>query len=558
MKKSFFLTCFLAVFLTITAFAQDVAPENWFTSDYNESKVRGASVDKAYRELLNGVQAKPVIVGVIDSGVEADHEDLKNRMWVNKGEIPGNGIDDDKNGYIDDVHGWNFIGGKDGRNIDQDSYEATRLYATLIPRFKDADPAKISKKDKKDYELYLKLKEDVEKKKASAESNLNQMEMTFNMLSGPLNAVKEALGRKKATLENINAIDAGEDQNLNMGKMIMTQIIGSGQVPTENMDSIIIFVNSELQEGINHFKNQVEYSYNVDFDPRKEIVNDNYNDYSEKYYGNNDVEGPDAFHGTHVAGIIAADRTNEKGIRGIADQALIMSIRAVPDGDERDKDIANAIRYAVDNGAKVINMSFGKGYSPGKKYVDEAVKYAAKKDVLLVHAAGNSSENNDSTANFPNDQYAKKGLFGKKYAANWIEVGALNWQNGDNQVAEFSNFGKSNVDIFAPGVDIYSTIPDQGYKKANGTSMASPVVAGVAAMLRSYFPSLTAVETKEIILKSAKKLDAKVKKPGSDELIPFSDLSATGGYIDAYEAVRLAAQKTGKKLNGGNPNINRS
>lgn len=558
MKKSFFLTCFLAVFLTITAFAQDVAPENWFTSDYNESKVRGASVDKAYRELLNGVKAKPVIVGVIDSGVEADHEDLKSRMWVNKGEIPGNGIDDDKNGYVDDIHGWNFIGGKDGRNIDQDSYEATRVYATLMPRFKDADPAKISKKDKKDYELYLKLREDIEKKKASAESNLNQMEMTFNMLSGPLNAVKEALGRKKATLENINAIDAGEDQNLNMGKMIMTQIIGSGQIPTENMDSIIILVNSELQEGINHFKNQVEYSYNVDFDPRKEIVNDNYNDYSEKYYGNNDVEGPDAFHGTHVSGIIAADRTNDKGIRGIADQALIMSIRAVPDGDERDKDIANAIRYAVDNGAKVINMSFGKGYSPGKKYVDEAVKYAAKKDVLLVHAAGNSSENNDSTANFPNDKYAKKGLFGKKYAANWIEVGALSWQNGDDQVAEFSNFGKSNVDIFAPGVDIYSTIPGQGYKKANGTSMASPVVAGVAAMLRSYFPSLTAVETKEIILQSAKKLDTKVKKPGSDTLVPFSDLSTTGGYIDAYEAVKLAARKTGTKLSSSNPDLNRS
>ncbi|HQN57887.1 MAG TPA: S8 family serine peptidase, partial [Saprospiraceae bacterium] len=253
-------------------------------------------------------------------------------------------------------------------------------------------------------------------------------------------------------------------------------------------------------------------------------------------------------HGTHVAGIIGANRNNNIGIRGIADQALIMSVRAVPDGDERDKDIANAILYAVDNGAKVINMSFGKGYSPGKKYVDAAVKYAAKKDVLLVHAAGNSAANNDTEPNYPNDKFLKSGLFGKKYADNWIEVGALSWRPGEDMVADFSNYGAKNVDLFAPGVDLYSTIPDQGYKKASGTSMASPVVAGVATLLRSYFPTLTAKQTKEVIMESVHKVNTMVKKPGSDELVPFSSLSVTGGYIDAYEAIKLAAKKTGTKL----------
>lgn len=550
-KFFFFLMLLGSMLFTTSVIAQDNAPENWFTTDFSESKVRGAGVDKTYRELLNGIPSVPVIVGVIDSGVEPDHEDLKSRMWVNKGEIPGNGKDDDKNGYIDDIHGWNFIGGADGRNVDVDSYEATRVYVALLPKFKDADSSKISKKDKKDYATYLKIKADIDKKVASAQANLKQIETTKTMITGPLKAVQTALGRKPATLENVSALEEGEDQQLAMGKMIMTQILSSEEVMTTNMDSILMFVDHELGEGIKHFNDQIEFAYNPTFDTRADIVKDNYSDYSEKYYGNNDVEGPDAFHGTHVAGIIGADRNNKIGIKGIADNALIMSIRAVPDGDERDKDIANAIRYAVDNGAKVINMSFGKGYSPGKKYVDDAVKYAVKKDVLLVHAAGNSSENNDSTENYPNDIYSKKSLFGKKSANNWIEVGAMNWRGGEDQTAEFSNYGKGNVDIFAPGVDIYSTVPDQGYKNANGTSMASPVVAGVAAMLRSYFPSLSAQDTKDILLKSAKKLDIKVKRPGSEELVPFSDLSATGGYIDAYEAVKLAAKKTGKTINTG-------
>ena len=163
-------------------------------------------------------------------------------------------------------------------------------------------------------------------------------------------------------------------------------------------------------------QNKLDYAYNPDYDSRKLIVKDNYADSNERFYGNNDVEGPDALHGTHVAGIVGAVVGNEIGSDGIARNVKLMSVRAVPDGDERDKDVANAIRYAVDNGATIINMSFGKGYSWDKKAVDEAVKYAAKHDVLLVHAAGNSGQNNDKTDNFPNDFIGKHGFIFKKNA----------------------------------------------------------------------------------------------------------------------------------------------
>ena len=251
-----------------------------------------------------------------------------------------------------------------------------------------------------------------------------------------------------------------------------------------------------------------------------------------------------------MAGIIAAVRDNDLGIKGVANNVRIMSVRAVPDGDERDKDVANAIIYAVDNGASIINMSFGKGFSWDKEVVDKAVKYAAKKDVLLVHAAGNSSQNTDEEDNFPNDRYEKRGWFRKKMAKNWLEIGALSWKPGENAVASFSNYAKGNVDLFAPGHQINSTTPDQNYQSLSGTSMAAPVTAGVAAVLRSYFPSLTAEQVKEIMMTTVTPVTQKVKKPGhkdGDALVEFSSLSKSGGVVNAYLAVKKAMTVKGKK-----------
>ena len=298
------------------------------------------------------------------------------------------------------------------------------------------------------------------------------------------------------------------------------------------------FYAEQIVEGVDHFKSQVEYNLNLDFDPRP-IVGDDPNDVKDRFYGNNDVAGPDALHGSHVAGIIAAVRNNNIGINGVADNVVILPIRNTPNGDERDKDVANGIRYAVDNGAKVINMSFGKGYNWDKKIVDDAVKYAVSKDVLLVHAAGNDNKNLDEAQNFPNPEYLDGGV-----AASWITVGASGWKNDETVKADFSNYGKTKVDVFAPGVNINSTTPGSKYQKLNGTSMAAPVVAGLAGLIRSYYPNLTATEVKDIIMKSVVKVDQVVKVQQGDAVkdIPFADLCISGGIVNAYNALKLAAE----------------
>ncbi|WP_235298966.1 S8 family peptidase [Portibacter marinus] len=539
-----FIKLFALVLLAQTVIGQGQPSQNWFHLDPEEDGVLGVSTEQTYNNLLKGRSSETVVVAIIDSGVDIEHEDLRENVWVNEDEIPANGKDDDNNGYVDDVHGWNFIGGPDGKNVGPDTYEVTRLYAKLKYRYEDADPKQLNKDQKEEYEQFLKYKEETESKRLAAENNYNKILENEKLLMGAINGLEDALGENEVTIENIRAIESSE-QSVMIGKSVAENFLNAGDT-LEDLSIIEDEIASQLDAAKKHYKNQMDYAYNPDFDSRK-IVGDNYADQRERFYGNNDVEGPDAFHGTHVAGIVGAVRNNDKGMNGIADNVRIMSVRTVPDGDERDKDVANAIRYAVDNGASIINMSFGKGYSWDKSVVDDAVRYARKNDVLLVHAAGNSSQDNDNTDNFPNNTYAKKKLFGKKSADNWLEIGALNYAQGESMSAPFSNYGKNEVDVFAPGMAIYSTVPDNEYENAQGTSMASPVVAGVATVLRSYFPSLTARQVKDIIMESAVKQNAKVKKPGSDEMVNFSDLSVTGGVVNMEEAVKLAMKTKGKK-----------
>jgi len=546
MKNKMFCALCVAMLFCNFLIAQKV-PENWFNLDKSADNVQGVSTEKLYKTLLKGKSSQTVIVAVIDSGIDYEHEDLKDVMWVNTDEIPNNGKDDDGNGYVDDIHGWNFIGGKDGKNVDADTYEVTRLYGKYKAKYENADPSKLNKKEKKEYAIFEKTKKEVEAKYKEAEAGLSQMEATTALISGAIDAVEKALDGKDVTPDNVAALDGAADQSIAVGKSILERVFAEGET-VESMDALRKDFKSQIEEGKKYYSNQVEYAYNPDFNTRL-IVGDNYANQTEIGYGNNDYEGPDAFHGTHVAGIIGAARNNDIGINGVADNVQIMSLRAVPNGDERDKDVANAIRYAVDNGASIINMSFGKGYSWNKKIVDAAVKYACKKDVLLVHAAGNSGENTDEADNFPTDDYEKKPLFGKKNASNWIEVGALSWKDGEDAAATFSNYGQSHVDVFAPGVAIYSTIPDNEYKNAQGTSMASPVIAGVAAVLRSYYPALTAEQVKDIIMKSSVKNKKKVKQPGSGDLVPFSTLSVSGGTANVLNAVKMAQKVKGKKKN---------
>jgi cell wall-associated protease len=529
----------LTGFLIIPSFllaqeAETAIPKDWFLRDPEQDHLMGVSAEKAYATILKDQPSRTVLVAVIDSGIDIDHEDLKNIIWTNEDEIPNNGIDDDKNGYIDDVHGWNFIGGKNG-NVNEDTYELTREYIRLKKKFENTDENKVPKKQKADYENYLKIKDKFEKLKAKNEQQFELYRNMYVNVSMSVDTLKAVLKTDSITHESLANYNPSDPTLIFAKGLVMNLFKNIGD------DATLTDLTSQLKEAYDYYRVIVEYGYNEDYDSRQ-IVGDNYNNPYEKNYGNNDVKGGDATHGTHVAGIIAADRKNDIGIKGIADNVRIMSVRTVPNGDERDKDVANAIIYAVDNGAKIINMSFGKNYSPEKAAVDKAVKYAEQKNVLLIHAAGNDGEDIDIEKNYPTRFY----LDGKE-AKNWLEIGASSAGENKEFVGSFSNYGKKNMDLFAPGVDIYSTVPGNKYKNESGTSMASPTAVGVAALVMSYFPELTAIEVKEILRNSTRKFDGlEVEKPGGGKA-SFSNLSSTGGLVNAYDAVKLAGELSKQK-----------
>jgi len=508
-------------------FAALAQKPNWQNLDLKTDTTFGISTEKAYKELLKGKKSTKVIVAVNDGGVEAVHEDLKRIMWVNPKETAGNGKDDDNNGYIDDIHGWNFIGGAKG-SVDHETLELTRLVRRDQARFANVTDANVTEKDKKDYEAFKLLRSDLEQKLGEANQNLAGL----NGFKIALDNVVKKIGKTNPTAEDFANFKPSTNPESRIQEVLSDELKKS---------TFAEFYDSQITEGVKYYTEQVEYNFNVGYDPRS-IVGDNQNNDTEKNYGNNDVTGPDAGHGTHVAGIIAADRTNKLGILGVADNVAIMGVRVTPNGDERDKDVANGIRYAVDNGAKVINMSFGKAYSWNKAVVNEAMKYAASKDVLIVQAAGNENKDIDTENNFPNHKDLDE-----KTIASWITVGASGPKDDETLKASFSNFGKTQVDVFAPGVKIYSSVPGSKYKSQNGTSMASPVVAGLAGLIRSYYPKLTAAQVKEIIVKSVSKVNHNVSyKKGENEdgeivSVPFSELCISGGIVNAYNALKLAA-----------------
>ncbi|MEN8122475.1 MAG: S8 family peptidase [Bacteroidota bacterium] len=525
LKKFFLLIIFILGLTNVQAQnAPTKVPENWFHLDLANDHYKGVSADKAYAELLKDKKSKTVIVAVIDAGVEVDHEDLKDNIWINADEIAGNGIDDDKNGYIDDINGWNFIGNAKGEMIEHDNLEVTRLYVKYSKMYEGKTASDFKGKKLTAFNEYLAIKQDFEAKVNESKQPLMRIEGRIAAFNKSDSTMKAELKKDEYTIEEVKAF---ESENEDVKKAKETLI---------TFDSRKITIKG-LQGYTDYLAGRLKYHYNAEFEPRS-LVDDDYENKKEKFYGNNIMEGADAMHGTHVAGTIGAVRNNDIGMNGVANDVKIMVLRTVPDGDERDKDVANSIIYAVDNGAQIINMSFGKSYSPYKKVVDKAVKYAEKKGVLLVHAAGNDGQDNDIKKNFPNAGYLKGG----KRCATWIEVGASSWHEKGNFVAGFSNYGQKTVDIFAPGMQIYATVPDNKYKMSQGTSMASPVVAGVAALVLSYYPSLTAVELKDILLKSATNYgSSEVNVPGTkDKKTKFKTLSVSAGVVNAYEALKLA------------------
>ncbi|WP_316829554.1 S8 family peptidase [Pedobacter aquatilis] len=533
MNKNRIFKALLSFIVAISApFIADAQKPNWQNLDLKTDSVFGIGTEKAYKELLKGKKSTRVIVAVNDGGVDDQHEDLKRIMWVNTKEIAGNGKDDDNNGYIDDIHGWNFIGGAKG-SVDHETLELTRLVRRDMVRFANTTDANVTEKDKKDYEAFKVMRSDLEKQLGEANSNLAGL----TGFKSALDAVVKKIGKTNPTAEDFAKFKPESNADARIQEVLADEL---------KKGSFADFYEDQIVEGVKYYTEQANYNLNLDYNPR-DIVGDDPNNDKEKFYGNNDVKGPDAMHGSHVAGIIAADRTNKIGVNGVADNVVIMGVRCTPNGDERDKDVANGIRYAVDNGAKVINMSFGKAYSWDKAIVNEAMKYAASKDVLIVQAAGNENKDIDTENNFPNHKDLDE-----KTIASWITVGASGPKDDETLKASFSNFGKTQVDVFAPGVQIYSTVPGSKYKNLDGTSMASPVVAGLAGLIRSYYPKLSAAQVKEIIVKSVTKVNHNVSyKKGEGEdapkvSVPFADLSISGGIVNAYNALKLAATYDGK------------
>jgi hypothetical protein len=504
------------------------APRDWQLLDVSD-RVVGISARKAERELLAGKEPKrTVLVAVIDGGIDTAHVGLRAHLWSNPKEVAGNAKDDDSNGYVDDVRGWNFIGGKDGKDVQYDLLEVTRLWVRCNKAPNGGPTAKLPAPDAA---TCKRATEEYDKVKAENQQMAQQITQIDAVMTRANEILRKATGSDSLTKEKVAAFQPNSNET-QQAKMMWMRLADAGITP------------GEIADAKKEVESKQKYGLNPDFDPRA-IVGDDYANTSERRYGNSDVMGPDAKHGTHVSGIIGGVRGTPGGIDGVATNVKIMMVRTVPDGDERDKDIANAIRYAVDNGANIINMSFGKGYSPEKAAVDDAVKYADSKGVLMVHAAGNDGENLAEKQSFPTPAYLSGGK-----PNNWIEVGASSWKGLDSLAAPFSNYGKAQVDVFAPGVDILSTVPGGGYERESGTSMAAPVVSGLAAMLMSYYPNLSAADVKRIILDSATRYaDQKVVRPGAQngEQVPFGSLSITGGVVNAYSAVKLAEQMSTTK-----------
>jgi len=522
-RKLFTLALFVMAILSAQA-QQLTKEQDWHNQDLKENKVMGVSANKAYAELLTGKTPKPIIVAIIDSGTEIEHPDLVENIWVNEKEIAGNGIDDDANGYIDDINGWSFLGNAKGEHITRETSELTRLYKKYSEKFQNVNLANLSEADKKEYTQFEKIKQEYEKQK---EDNLKQ----YNNVKD----IKDFNVVSKEVLKNVFSLDT-----------LTSDVIANLKSEDPEIKQAIAFQNyllannitpEAIEEALDHFSKALEYGINTEFNPRESIIGDDPTIFDGMQYGSNNVGGQGASHGTHVAGLVGALRNNGLGMNGVASHVKLMIIRAVPDGDERDKDVALAIRYAADNGAKIINMSFGKSYSPEKHLVDAAVRYADSLGVLMIHAAGNDNNNLDIEENYPSPNYLNGGK-----AVNWLSVGASSMEKDADLPASFSNYGKKEVDIFAPGHMVYSTVINGEYELNSGTSMAAPVCSGVAALVWSYYPQFNATQIKDILMQSVnnqKKL--KVNVPGLENTKQkFGELSVSGGVVNAYNAIKLA------------------
>lgn len=534
MKRTLFLV--ICSVFAVLAYSQSQLSvkerkDGWHLLDQQTDGYMGISLDKAY-ELLKGRKSTTVIVAVIDSGIDTAQEDLRDILWRNEKEINGNGIDDDKNGYIDDVYGWNFCGAPNGENLARNSYETARVYHGWKNEFESKKEKDIPADRKFLFSQWKKAEILINKDYEESNTQKNGILNLFTAMERSSQIICDHLSVKEFSLSDVKPLLKDDKKQVAVSAELWADLFkNSGDDKIKNTAII-----SEISDYIGQLDTKINRKLQAPEEWRGNLVKDKYTDINDRFYGNNNLKTGSGDHGTSVAGTIAAVRNNGIGIDGIADNVRIMAIRAVPGGDEHDKDVALAIRYATDNGAKIINMSFGKPVSPYKEFVDDAVRYAASKGVLLVHGSGNDGKDITKDVFYPNPVF----INGQR-AVNFLTVGASGDETTGGYAAPFSNYSNQSVDIFAPGMNIYTTATDNRYRGADGTSLASPVAAGVAALLKSYFPALTPEQLITIITTSGQPLTEVVSLPGSDEKkVKFSGLSSSGRIINAYEAVKKA------------------
>jgi len=539
----FLASCFLPVILLVSlnAYAQTAPksepdpPKNWHTLDLKTDGYFGISLKQAY-EFLKGKKSSTVVVGIIDSGIDTLQKDLQGVLWVNAKEIAGNGKDDDHNGYVDDIHGWNFLGGPGGKCDFSETQEEVREYNKLKGKY--FTQTETTAGNKKEYAYWLRVKTAYDSTISKAGNEISQISPFMTAMVETSGIVKRVLHLKadqtftKSDIENLKATNDTLQEVKNLWTLAFS-------------DEVANSTNVKVLKETGEYMTRLNNTVNPDLEARKRIVGDDPDVLKDKPYGNNQLKFSDASHGTGVAGLVGAIRNNGYGIDGVADNVRLMAIKAVPIGDEYDKDEANAIHYAVDNGAKIINMSFGKRISPHKEWVDEAFKYAAAHDVLLVQASGNDNEDMDLNPEYPNDTFADGSATD---ADNVINVGASGMKPDENLASTFSNYGKKNVDLFAPGVKITSIDMDEETQTDDGTSFSAPIVTGIAALILEYYPDLSARQIKQAIMESATPLTGTmVLKPGTKDKVDFTTLCKTGGIVNAYRALEIASKMKGER-----------
>lgn len=527
--------CFSQTPLTKKQKLSDEEYKYWWYKDYTQDTIAGTSLDRAYKELLQNKKGREIIVAVLDTKLDIFHEDLKDQIWVNEDEIPDNGIDDDNNGYVDDVNGWDFLSNDKGEFLAYENAEIVRVIRKYDPIFKGKKLEDIAENQKQAFQIYIKAKSELE-------TSLNVYKVRLKNTYADYETFQKAqtLLQKMLKKEKFTSYDLYSLQKIEQKDTLVLQYVNFMKKKLRSSTTL-----ESLKDGIEYYENGLYKTYNIDYNER-EIVGDNDKNINDKFYGYHKVHGRVPFeHSIGVSGVIGARRDNNIGIQGISNNIKIMPIVMVASGDEHDKDIALAIRYAVDNGASVINMSWGKDYSTHQNWVHDAMKYAEKHDVLLVKSAGNLTNNIDVKRYFLSDY-----IEDKEVVTNCIMVGASNYNATEKLSAYFSNYGKNNVDIFAPGVKMYTTKSDNEYEYSRGTSVAAPVVSGISAMIRSYYPNLTASEVKMILMESGSSFDLKVRiynRNGKNTYLPFSELSKSGKIVNAYNALLLAEKVSNAK-----------